>query len=227
MPSRVDDVYQVIWDAILEHRLPPDTRLVERHLCEIFGVGRSRIRRVLGRLAHERLITTLPNRGAIVCRPSRTEAREVIGARRIIERGVVGMMLGNTSRRDMQRLKEHVARECAARENNEQAVTRLASEFHFMIAEVTGNDTLVVMQRRLVARSSLITAAYCTPGTPCCSSLEHQGFVDAIEVGDHAAVGRIAEHLDALLARLSVAEAIAPFIDLRSTFARSSRRPTA
>src|SRR6185295_872910 len=60
---------------------------------EIFGLGRTRLRQVLQRLAHERVVTLMPNRGAIVARPSVREAREVFAARRVIEAGVVQILL--------------------------------------------------------------------------------------------------------------------------------------
>ena len=77
-----EETYERIWSAIMDHSLPPETRLVEQRLCEIFGLGRTRLRQVLQRLAHERVVTLMPNRGAMVARPSVREAREVFAARR-------------------------------------------------------------------------------------------------------------------------------------------------
>ena len=48
-------IYEEIFDAILEQRLWPGTRLKEESLGEIFGVSRTIIRRTLSRLAHERV----------------------------------------------------------------------------------------------------------------------------------------------------------------------------
>src|SRR3954452_17589542 len=87
------DVHERIWSAIMDHSLPPQTRLVEQRLCEIFGLGRTRLRQVLQRLAHERVVTLMPNRGAMVAKPSVREAREVFAARRVIEAGVVQIFL--------------------------------------------------------------------------------------------------------------------------------------
>src|SRR5689334_63629 len=61
-----EGAYERIWSAIMDHSLPPETRLVEQRLCEIFGIGRTRLRQVLQRLAHERVVTLMPNRGAVV-----------------------------------------------------------------------------------------------------------------------------------------------------------------
>src|SRR5579871_5027162 len=52
-----DEVHERIWSAIMDHSLPPETRLVEERLCEIFGLGRTRLRQVLQRLAHENVVT--------------------------------------------------------------------------------------------------------------------------------------------------------------------------
>ena|ERR1700676_1150921 len=65
----ITDVHERIWSAIMDHSLPPETRLVETELCEIFGLGRTRLRQVLQKLAHERVVTLMRNRGAMVSKP--------------------------------------------------------------------------------------------------------------------------------------------------------------
>ncbi len=65
-----DIVYAHIFDAILEQRLAPGTKLSEEALGEIFGVSRTIIRRALSRLAHEGVVLLRPNRGAVVASPS-------------------------------------------------------------------------------------------------------------------------------------------------------------
>src|SRR3546814_5492078 len=57
-----DIVYAHIFDAILEQRLAPGTKLSEEALGEIFGVSRTIIRRALSRLAHEGVVLLRPNR---------------------------------------------------------------------------------------------------------------------------------------------------------------------
>ena len=81
-----DTIHARIYDAIVEQRLPPGTKLGEETLCEIFGVSRTMIRRVLQRLASEHVVEARPHRGAFVARPSVEEAREVFEARRTSRR---------------------------------------------------------------------------------------------------------------------------------------------
>ena len=40
-------LYQAIFDGVLNHRLTPGTKLPEPELCQLFGVGRAVVRRVL------------------------------------------------------------------------------------------------------------------------------------------------------------------------------------
>jgi hypothetical protein len=57
-------IYERIVESVLDHRLPPGTRLTEDRLCGIFGVSRTRIKPILVRLANERIITLTHNRVA-------------------------------------------------------------------------------------------------------------------------------------------------------------------
>ena len=45
----VDEIYERIYVAILEHRLHPGTKLGEERMADIFGVSRARVREVLAR----------------------------------------------------------------------------------------------------------------------------------------------------------------------------------
>jgi DNA-binding GntR family transcriptional regulator len=56
-------IYERMVSAILDHQLPPGTKLVEDRLAAAFGVSRTRIRPVLVRLANEKVVTLTPNRG--------------------------------------------------------------------------------------------------------------------------------------------------------------------
>jgi DNA-binding GntR family transcriptional regulator len=213
------DVYERIWGAIMDHSLPPETRLVEERLCEIFGVGRTRLRQVLQRLAHERIITLTPNRGAIVTRPSVKEAREVFAARRVIEAAMIESFLASATKASIKRIHDHVASEKAAwRANDRRSMLTLSGDFHLVIADAAGNSILTELLRDLISRSSLIIAVYRAPGTAACPPDEHQELAAALERRDHDAVDLMLRHLDHVLADLQLVETGAAHIDLRSVF---------
>ena len=67
----------------MSQRLAPGTKLPEATLCELFGVGRSVVRKVLQKLAHDHIVQLRPNRGAIVAVPTpRGNAADLRGAAR-------------------------------------------------------------------------------------------------------------------------------------------------
>jgi DNA-binding GntR family transcriptional regulator len=215
------DVYERIWSAILDHSLPPGTRLVEGRLCEIFGLGRTRLRQVLQRLAHEHVVTLTPNRGAVVAKPSIREAREVFAARRVLEPAIVNTFIETATRADCRRINDHLTREKAAwREQNKRAMLKLSGDFHLLIAEAAGNSILLGLLRELVSRSSLIIAVYRAPGTPPCPPDEHEELVAALEKRERGAAELMDRHLDHVLADLHLEDSKEGSIDLRSIFAQ-------
>ena len=219
-------VYEQIWTAIIDHRLPPDTRLVEERLCEIFGLGRTRLRQVLQRLAHERVVTLMPNRGAVVAKPSVREAHEVFAAREVLEAGTVAGFIKSATRADCTRLHQHVTREHAAwRQGDRRAALKYSGEFHLIVAEVGGNQVLTGMLRDLVSRSSLIIAVYQVPGAPCCPPEEHRELARALERRQSRAVGLMVRHLERVRADLRLEEVPEKRVDLRSVFSNGRRAP--
>jgi DNA-binding GntR family transcriptional regulator len=222
--ANVDEVYEQIWSAIIDNSLPPETRLVEERLCEIFGLGRTRLRQVLQRLAHERVVTLMPNRGAIVSKPSVREAREVFAARRVLEAGTVAGFIESATRADCKRIHDHVAGEQTAwRQGDRRVSLKLSGEFHLIIAEIGGNQILVDMLRDLISRSSLIIAVYQTPGAPCCPPDEHRELAVALERRESRATGLMAQHLDQVLVDLRLEETSGKNVDLRSVFSNGRR----
>ena len=61
-------VLKLLRDAILAFEYEQGDRLVERELCERFGVSRMVIREVIRELEAEGLVEAVPNRGPAVCR---------------------------------------------------------------------------------------------------------------------------------------------------------------
>ena len=71
--------------AILDLRIEPGRRLVERELVERFSVSRTTVREALRDLTSEGLITVVPQRGAVVTVPTVDEASDLYQARASLE----------------------------------------------------------------------------------------------------------------------------------------------
>jgi DNA-binding GntR family transcriptional regulator len=212
-------MHERIWSAIMDHSLPPETRLVENELCEIFGLGRTRVRQVLQKLAHERVVTLMRNRGAMVSKPSVREAREVFAARRIIEAHIAETFVKSAARKDVKRLQEHIAREEDAwRSSDRRAALKLSGEFHLLLAEAADNSILVELLRDLISRSSLIIAVYQTPGSSPCPPDAHREITAAFERRERGAIKLMVQHLDHVFAELTLEERAEGGVDLKSVF---------
>lgn len=196
-PTSVEAIHQRVLLAIVEHRLPPGTKLGEERLAGVFGVSRTQIRQVLERLAHDSIVTVLPNRGAFVSSPTVEEAREVFAARRLIEAELIRLAAQCATAADILRLRKHVALESAARAaNDKRAIIRLSGEFHQIIAEIAGNRFLARAMRELESLSCLVIILYDAPHVPSCPYHEHSALVDALQARNPKnAAALMLEHL--------------------------------
>ena len=77
-------IHTILSRLLLGGSLPGGMKLGEHRLAELFGVSRERIRKVLHRLGHERLLEIVKNRGAFTIEPDLREGRVVYAARRMV-----------------------------------------------------------------------------------------------------------------------------------------------
>jgi DNA-binding GntR family transcriptional regulator len=215
-------MYDHMHQAIADRRLPPGTKLVEEGLAEIFEVSRARVRKVLQRLAHDKMVTLEPNRGAFVARPSAEDARQVFAARRVIEDAIVRAVASRVKSAEIDELKRLNQAEHQAHEGSDlHGAIRLSGDFHLQLAEYGGNPILAGFLRELVSRSSLIIALYQSPGGPDCAFDEHEKIIDALAVGDgETAAQEMRAHLSQIESRLNLTEPEAEPIALRDVFAK-------
>lgn len=193
-----DVVYAHIFDAILEQRLAPGTKLSEEALGEIFGVSRTIIRRALSRLAHEQVVLLRPNRGAVVAEPSLEEARQISFARRIVERAITELAVEHATAEQIANLQHLVDEEQACFDKGDRGSgIRLSGEFHLQLALMANNAPLLNFQRSLVSQTSLIIARYESGNRSHCSYDEHNQLIEAIKKRDkEKAVELMMHHLD-------------------------------
>ena len=230
-PLTENEIYERMVTTILDHRLPPGTKLVEDRLASAFGVSRTRIRPVLVRLANEQIVTLTPNRGATVAQPTESEAREVFEVRRLIEPTLIACFIAQAGAQHIAALTACIAAEEAARACGDlRRAIRLSGDFHLHIASGAKHQTLGRILRELVSRTSLILMTYST--TPAlspsqsrtdaaaCGCREHRALLDAIRSRDAGEAARLMrEHLEQLESQLRFDEPPADSPDLMALFA--------
>jgi DNA-binding GntR family transcriptional regulator len=178
---RTPGVYLGLRNAILDHSIAPGTKLPEDELGVIYSVSRTVVRAALQSLAHDRLVTLEPHRGAFVARPSRQEAREIFEARALIEPKVAALAAECAKPADIGVLRKHLDEEHEAVDagRDGEAVV-LSAQFHVAIAEIAAQSILTDFVRDLCSRSSLIISLYWRRRDTICESHAHHALVDAI-----------------------------------------------
>jgi DNA-binding GntR family transcriptional regulator len=212
-----EHMYQTLYNAIVEHHLPPGTKLPEDALADAFSVSRTRIRTVLQLLSRDGIVELQRYRGAFVAQPSVKEARQVFEARRILESGVIPVAVRRATATDVQRLRKMVKMgEEAVRVHDRRATIKHSGDFHIQICDLLDNAILTAHLRDLVSRSSLVLAVYPPSGAMVCDAEYHERIVNQIEAGDAAgAVAAMLEDLEAAERGLALEDQGKASIDLK------------
>ena len=148
-----EQVVDVLRQAILDFRLKPGQRLIERELVEQTGVSRTTIREVLRQLAAEGLVTTIPQKGAIVVVPSAADLYEVRAALEALAGRRFVRHASDEHVKDLRRSFRVIERLAKAREPDIHAMLTAKDEFYDVLLEGAANqairDTLDSLRARV------------------------------------------------------------------------------
>jgi len=199
MPRAAPDADAAIHDAIaraiMQGRLRAGTRLPEHRLAEVFGASRERIRKVLHRLAAERRLELVPNRGARVPQPTMADVKSVYEAHRVLEAGVLSQLVAIIDAGLLATLDAHLAQERAAAERFDRAESvRLSGAFHLLLVDALGNAELSRFLRDLLSRSSVMVSVYEPASQSICAVDEHGAIVEALRARDLARAIDLSRH---------------------------------
>ena len=199
MPRAAPDADAAIHDAIaraiMQGRLRAGTRLPEHRLAKVFGASRERIRKVLHRLAAERRLELVPNRGARVPQPTMADVKSVYEAHRVLEAGVLSQLVAIIDAGLLATLDAHLAQERAAAERFDRAESvRLSGAFHLLLVDALGNAELSRFLRDLLSRSSVMVSVYEPASQSICAVDEHGAIVEALRTRDLARAIDLSRH---------------------------------
>lgn len=223
-------IYNGLWNAIIDTRLRPGAKLDEAALCEIYGVSRTIVRKVMLVMEQEGIVSLPANRGAYVVLPTSREARELNEAVTVIMRLVATRLAadpGKIAAVSRRKLEAHLAAErTASAEQDFRTMRRYRVEFMTLLALVHGNRVMAATVERYAVRYAIALAAYAEPGSTEDGLAFAEGFVAAILAGDGASAVQVLEtHMlrTSKLMRFSVG---GDAVDLRAVLGRPNRRIT-
>ena len=186
--------------AILTFQLKPGQRLIERELIDQTGVSRTTIREVLRELAAEGLVTTIPQKGAIVVVPSVEEATEIYEVRAALEGLAARRFVEFAEPERLVELREALDAFEQVVEQRGDIQTMLAAKdrFYETLLAGAGNSAIASILGGLQARVRVLRAASMSrPGRPERAVQELRALVAAIAAGDGDEAARLcAAHID-------------------------------
>lgn len=192
-------VFDALRDAILDLRLEPGHRLVERELMQQLSVSRATVREALRDLASEGLVTVVPNRGAVVAAPTVVEASDLYEARAAIEGLLVKLFAERAVKSQMIKLEAAIEAFAEATEEfSDDAATMLKAKDEFIELIFTGARSTVLQQlaESLRGRVRLLRIKAIALGNPANSVAEMREVLMAIRGGDGERAGELyAQHI--------------------------------
>ena len=144
-----DQVYAIIWEQIVSHRLQQGDKISDLRLSEELGVSRTPVREALHRLAQDGIVRTESRRGFFVSSFSSADVREVYDIRTALEVLVVRLALSHLADGELDEAQR------AVEESREQIVSgaegaqehwlEIDRAFHRMLAQKAQNRRLESM----------------------------------------------------------------------------------
>ncbi len=179
-------VIERIRDSLGLPEYQPGDRLVERELCERYGVSRTVIREALRHLEAEGLITIVPNHGPIVARITRGEAMALYDVRSVLEAQAGRLFAERANDAEKEALYDAIAEiERAIAADRTDEVLDLKDRFYDALFDGARNPIITSFSRTLHARVRMLRAvSLSSPGRPRETLAELQAVGDAVRDGD-------------------------------------------
>jgi DNA-binding GntR family transcriptional regulator len=147
------EVLEALRSSIVNGRLAPGARLIERELIAMTGVSRTLIREALRQLETEGLVHVVPNRGAIVRELTVDEARDLYAIRALLEGLAARMFVEKASDAEVAALERELKATAAAYKRRDPEETILAkNRFFAVLFAGAKSETLSTMLATLMAR---------------------------------------------------------------------------
>ena len=187
-------VYSLLREAILTFQYEPGQRLIERELCDRYGVSRTVIREALRHLEADGMVELLSNRGPAVSTVSADEASAIFEIREKVESIAARYFCERATPRQRKRLNVALGRvETAYRSGRLVDELHAKDAFYSVLFEGCGNQVIVSTLLALQNRAQMLRPiSLRAPGRSEEAVTELREMVNAMDREDAAAAERAA-----------------------------------
>lgn len=177
-----DSVFSILRNAILDKKLEPGQRLVERNIAEQLGISRTPVREAIHKLELERLVTHIPRKGVVVSGFTKADIVEILVIRTSLEALICSIAAAKIKPRDVERL-ELLAKQLSDEhgKGNFKKSNQLNNKFHEVIYRAAESPRLYDLLNTLIEYIAKFTeVAYSKPGRAEEVWMEHNGIIEAL-----------------------------------------------
>jgi DNA-binding GntR family transcriptional regulator len=140
--SQSEDAYLKIRDRILCLDLAPGSVVNETRLREELAIGRTPIREALQRLAHEKLVRSVPHRGTFVTDVNITDLARITEVRVVLESHAARLAAERSNAADRSAMHELLAALKSGAATDQRQLMRLDQQIHRQIYRSARNSFL-------------------------------------------------------------------------------------
>jgi DNA-binding GntR family transcriptional regulator len=210
-------VYRQLRGAIIRGEIPPGEALSESETARQYSTSRQPIREAFIKLAEERLVNILPQRGTFVVKISVADVLDARFVREAIELAVTREAATHASLSAIKELRHQIEKQRAIPAGHNTEFLALDEEFHRTLALSVGRVHAWTVIESIKAQMDRIRYLSLNDATPIPLIIEqHQLIVDGIEAADPTvAAAAMRSHLREIT--LSLPNIASRFPDLFTT----------
>lgn len=199
-------LYQHLRQAIIRGELRPGQALSETEISKKYSVSRQPVREAFIKLAEERLLTVLPQRGTFVVKISVTDVLDARFVREVIEVAVVEEACKVASTEVIARLWNIITAQIQVAHGHNEEFLALDEEFHRTLALSIGRAHAWRVVEGVKAQFDRVRYLSLDDATPISRVIDqHSRIVEGIEAGDPtAAAAAMHTHLREIITALPV-----------------------
>lgn len=194
-------LHRILRAAIIRGELAPGQAISEGEISKKFSVSRQPVREAFIKLAEERLIEVLPQRGTYIRKISVKEVLDARHLREIIEVSIVREVAEQHDAELIKTLRALTTEQRKVKHGDNQAFLTLDEEFHKTLALHAGREYAWRITESIKAQMNRVRFLTFDSATPMAQlASEHTDVVNAIEAGNpDLAAQRMEKHIRTLI----------------------------
>ena len=194
-----DQVYNQILQAIHNHVIMPNERIVQEKLADELQISRTPVREALLRMEQEGILQRSKHGGFIIRKLTTQEIAEIYDTRASIEGFAARLLAERNDKKLNDQLRQVIRKKEAMIDHNVHTYFQTNLTIHRIIVEATGNHLLLEFFDNLWNRGSSYTLFAAIYNVDLAESLgDHVALIDTIETGvGSVAAERMINHIRA------------------------------